>query len=399
MGVRFEKDSSVVGLMERRKFNIKIPKKLKVIFIQPGYAHYRKKLFDKLNEEYDILFMFVSGKSVYPSSDEGNKVWKTICLYSEKNSLWLLRLLNLLLLHNFDVIVSSLSHSIQSAIAYLVAKIKRKKLIIWSMAWHRPFEYSYRPNVYRMLRFMLAKYILGKANAVIVPGRFSYRYHQRLGISKDRIFVANQSTNDVSKDNRNEISRDEIGVNQKYIILYLGRIIGVKGLDILIKAFKKIEMEREDVFLLIGGEGKFRLSCEKLARELEIRNIKFLGSIPSEKVGSYYKLSDIFVLPSCITNRAEAWGLVINEAMSMGKPIITTDAVGASYDLVKDGINGYVVKNKNVHELYEALKRILQDNRLMRAMGENSRKIFEEFNDYDKMFEGFKNAIVYVTNE
>ncbi|MFX0133658.1 MAG: glycosyltransferase family 4 protein [Candidatus Hodarchaeota archaeon] len=372
---------------------------LKVVFIQPGYAHYRKKLFDKLNEGYDILFVFVSGKSVYPSSDEGNKVWKTICLHSEKNSLWLLRLLNLLLLHNFDVVVSSLSHSIQSAIAYLVAKIKRKKFVIWSMSWHRPFEYSYRPKIYRMLRFILAKYILWKANAVIVPGRFSYRYHQQLGISKDRIFVANQSTNDISKDNRSDISRDEIGINQKIIILYLSRIIEYKGLDILVRAFKMLEMERKDVFLLIGGDGDFRPFCEKLARELVIKNIRFLGKIPSHKVGFYYMLSDIFVLPSHITNKAEAWGLVINEAMSVGKPVITTDAVGAAYELVKDGINGYMVKNKNVNELYAALKRILQDNRLMRAMGENSRKIFEEFNDYDKMFEGFKNAIVHVTNE
>jgi glycosyltransferase involved in cell wall biosynthesis len=84
--------------------------------------------------------------------------------------------------------------------------------------------------------------------------------------------------------------------------------------------------------------------------------------------------------------------------MSMGKPVITTDAVGAAEDLVRNGVNGYVVKNGEIEELYLALRKMVEDPRLRKTMGENSRIIFEEFNDFGKMFRGFKKAIEYSIN-
>jgi glycosyltransferase involved in cell wall biosynthesis len=81
--------------------------------------------------------------------------------------------------------------------------------------------------------------------------------------------------------------------------------------------------------------------------------------------------------------------------MSLGKPIITTDAVGAAFDLVKNGVNGFIVKNGDVLDLYIALKRIITEEKRIDVMGQNSRKLFEQFNSFDKMFDGFKKAISY----
>lgn len=67
----------------------------------------------------------------------------------------------------------------------------------------------------------------------------------------------------------------------------------------------------------------------------------------------------------------------------------------AAEDLVRNGINGYVIKNGKIEELYLALRKMLEDPRLRKTMGENSRIIFEEFNDFGKMFKGFKKAIEY----
>lgn len=368
----------------------------KIIFLQPSYAHYRKPLFDRLNQTFDVLFIFTVGQFTYSSFDKGNKGWNTICLHSEKHLFWPLKLLWILLFTEADVIISSLPTSVGSALSYLVSKLRKKKFILWTENWNFSYEYFNRPEIYRRLRYAQYKFIVRNANAVVVHGNHSYYYHLGLGIPTDKAFVANHSSFDLSVQKSNDISGSPLAAQQKHTILYFSRIIPRKGLDILIKAFKKLESKMGGVRLLIAGDGDFRPFCENLAQELNLKNIKFLGSVPFEKAAYYYAMSDVFVLPSCLRGQSEGWGLVINEAMSMRKPIITTDAVGAAYDLVKNGLNGYVVKNGDVDDLYNALKRMLGDDKLMKTMGLNSRRIFDQFNSYEKMFEGFRSAISYV---
>jgi glycosyltransferase involved in cell wall biosynthesis len=90
-------------------------------------------------------------------------------------------------------------------------------------------------------------------------------------------------------------------------------------------------------------------------------------------------------------NRYENWGLVINEAMSMSLPIITTTAVGAAYDLVVDGHNGFIVKDNHIVDLYKAMERILRLDLVQ--MGINSRTLFDQKNDFSQMANAFTSAI------
>ncbi|MGP8324095.1 MAG: glycosyltransferase family 4 protein, partial [Methanosarcinaceae archaeon] len=175
-----------------------------------------------------------------------------------------------------------------------------------------------------------------------------------------------------------------------------GRIVRLKGVDYLIKSFSLIEKKIGNAFLVIVGDGPFREECENLAEELEIKNIIFAGYMDINKT-LYYNACDVFVLPTIFLSGAcDCWGLVINEAMAFSKPIVTTDAVGAVEDMVKEGCNGYVVKSKDVQELCESICKILSNPKLAEAMGGNSRKIFEEKNVYRKMVDTFVNAIEYV---
>lgn len=369
----------------------------KIIFIQPGYAHYRKGLFNKLNENFDILFIFQKGASPYPSSEKPDTNWQFICLHSETNHYWVLSLIKIIITNGYDVIISSNPGDSLSTISFFIAKLLNRKHISWNLDWYDEFKFSKRTAFYKSLRRIHSRHIKKKSDSIVVSGTAALKYHKKIALPDSKIFVANQSV-ETRKFNINKttITKDNLLINKKYVILYLSRILNWKGLDILIKGFNRLEKERNDVFLLIGGDGPYKSHCEHLSSKINVENIKFTGSVPNEEVYDYYRLSDIFVLPTCQRGNAEAWGLVINEAMGAGKPIVTTDAVGAADDLVKNGINGYVIQNNNVDEMYLALKKILEggDN-LIEKMGNNSLQIFKKFNDYNKMFGGFKKAIEY----
>jgi glycosyltransferase involved in cell wall biosynthesis len=245
---------------------------------------------------------------------------------------------------------------------------------------------------------MLKICVFRNVDAIVVEGAPQKKYLKNFNVPDEKVFFSNHCSLDYSRVESKNL-KQKLKIGKGLVILYLGRIIERKGLDVLLKAFSVIERERNDVFLVICGDGDFRPFCEDLVAQLKIRHVFFLGTVPEEEIASYYRTADIFVLPSCIKPRqkikVEGWGLVINEAISMGIPVVTTNVVGAASDLVKSGVNGYVVKNGNVNELCLALRKILEDEKLRKTMGKNSRRIFEAFNDFDKMFEGFRQAIEY----
>jgi glycosyltransferase involved in cell wall biosynthesis len=194
--------------------------------------------------------------------------------------------------------------------------------------------------------------------------------------------------------------RKELGIGEKKVIFYLSRIIEVKGLDYLVKAFSRLERERDDVFLVIGGTGDLKSKVQKLRDSLEVKNVKFVGPIIDPTIKqALYSVCSVFVLPSISMPYSapcnDGWGLVINEAMSMGKPVITTTAVGAADDLVINGVNGIVVKEKNVDDLYNALRRMISDDKMLRRMGSIAKEtVYTKFT-YDRQVEGIMNAIHY----
>ena len=95
----------------------------------------------------------------------------------------------------------------------------------------------------------------------------------------------------------------------------------------------------------------------KIIDEYNIQNTVFIDNISFDELKKYYYSADILVLPS----RYETWGLVINEAMAYGLPVITTDMCIAGTALIQDGINGYIVETDNVNMLREKLKLLIED--------------------------------------
>lgn len=156
--------------------------------------------------------------------------------------------------------------------------------------------------------------------------------------------------------------------------MYVGRLVKRKGVDYLIKAFAKLKNEINDVVLIIIGRGECRDELELLAKNLNIEDsVYFMGYVEDELLPAYYLLCNICVVPSITYGMADPWVLVVNEAMYFGKPVIATDAVGAAFDMVKDGENGFMVPEKDSEALYEAMKKILSDPELEEKWGKNQK--------------------------
>ena len=370
---------------------------MKIAFVHPALMDYRLELFNNLNKLYDLTFIFTrQGRGQDDVKEKHLKIpkhWDYKIVRSDKLMVrgrsfhMFLKLMRELLKRKYDIILTSTSWYI----CFPIAKITGKKFILLTEYWHFVSN-----SLLKRLSNLLIKFIAKHADAIITTGTKAYEAHLNFNVKKEKIFKCIQCAVDYSDIPTIDL-RKELGLKGKKIILYLSRIVPHKGLDYLIKAFSLLE-KKTNVALLIVGEGPFRKECEDLIKELGIKNVFFMGGVFDDILkASYYKVCDVFVLPAVFLNSLyEPWGLVINEALAFGKPVITTDAVGAAYDLVRDDYNGYVVKNRDIEELYEALYKILLNPDLAKRMGENSRKIFEEKNNYEKMLDAFVSAINYV---
>ena len=132
---------------------------------------------------------------------------------------------------------------------------------------------------------------------------------------------------------RAEAMKDEYGLRDTPVLLYVGRLIPLKQVDFILRAYAPL---KDKARLVIVGDGECRSQLESMDREMKLNAI-FTGRKSGEDLLAWYALGDILLLPS----RVEAFGAVVNEALMAGMTVLVSDRVG-SRDLVKDG-NGAVL--------------------------------------------------------
>lgn len=171
--------------------------------------------------------------------------------------------------------------------------------------------------------------------------------------------------------NEKEKYKISVGCQNKRMILSIGRFIPGKGMDVLMKAFQKIEGDIE--LVIVGGTPPEEYIL--LQKQLNIHNIRFVDFSNKEGLINYYKAADIFVLPT----RSDTWGLVIPEAMSFGLPVISTDQCVAALSLIRNDKNGYIVPVENVNELKSKICAILENDNLSNLMAEENLKSMQDY--------------------
>lgn len=223
----------------------------------------------------------------------------------------------------------------------------------------------------------LKSWIVNWANAYFCFGQTSVNYLLSLGVPESKISVRHAAVIDetvVSKTYQKAklLNPDNSG---KRSFVYVGRLASEKNLLTLLSAFRKISKEREDWGLLLVGDGPMRTEVENYVAKAGIQNVTFTGGIPWYQVSEWLAKSDVLILPSL----SEPWGLVVNEAMVCGLPVIVSAKCGCAADLVLPGQNGFIFDPDNENELNERMQFFLQNPETISKMGEISQTIIRLF--------------------
>ena len=143
------------------------------------------------------------------------------------------------------------------------------------------------------------------------------------------------------------VPTNAIGQNDNIRLVFVGRLVELKGVDLLLQAIANIQ----DVELIIIGDGPELASLRKVAEKMkQTDRVAFIGQVSNEKAMDYVASSDLLIIPS----RKDGWAAVVNESLMRGTPVICSNACGAA-DLLQEPFLGSVVESENVEELSTAI--------------------------------------------
>jgi len=369
--------------------------------IPPYRIPFFNQLIENLKTQYKIDFIVTHEQNI-PKEFKG-EILKTIIIGHGK---YRILPFSWKFINRYELIITlpiDPLHLLDNLIIFLTCLFLKKPYIVWTIRW----EYKHLP-LKDKVSLIFYKKILKKAKAIIIPGKKSYEWLEKIGIEKQKIFFAPNVSLKFPEEKHIKKLKSKIikkyRLKEKKIILFVGRLIKRKGITFLIDAFSKIS-EKNLVLMIVGGKDFYKLGEKDILTEIKekirknnLKNIFLIGKVQNKDLPAYYEIADVFVMPSITEKISEPWGLVLNEAMQFGLPVIATDAVGAAYDLIKPGINGYIVKEKDANALAEAIKKIIKSKK-KEKMGEISKRIILKGYTYKHMVNGFIKAIKFVFEE
>lgn len=209
------------------------------------------------------------------------------------------------------------------------------------------------------LKNLIKRRYIRHAQKCLASGEYASAYFRFYGAKQENIVVHPFSSLHESDmaDALNNIPKDQmkkqLGLLDNKMVLSVGQFIYRKGFDILLNAWR--ELDNEYQLVIIGG-GELKGEYQHIIETSGYKNVKLIDFVPFSEVAMYYDAADIFVLPT----REDIWGLVINEAMAHGIPVVSSDRCIAACELIEDNINGYIVECENETVLQNRIKLLLE---------------------------------------
>jgi glycosyltransferase involved in cell wall biosynthesis len=325
-------------------------------------AHYRRPLFVRLAAHYEAdFFLTGAGSNRYWSNDHTEATDGFRALPGRNPVVLGWRLVT----GRYDCLVISLTGRLSLAAAVLAAKLARRPYVVWIGIWARP------GTAFHRMAWPMVRYLLRDADALLVYGSHVARFVEREVGERRRVFQAFQA---VDNDRFVRPSASSVDRSRGPLrALFVGRLETGKGLDVLTDS---LSLTTSPVALEVAGSGSLEAELRDRVRTSGLeRCVAFLGYTPQEALPDVYRRADVLVVPSVTTARfREPWGLVANEAMNAGVPVIATTAVGAAAaGLVVDGETGLVVPEDDAQALAAALDRLAVDRDLLSHLGASAR--------------------------
>jgi glycosyltransferase involved in cell wall biosynthesis len=230
---------------------------------------------------------------------------------------------------------------------------------------------------------LILPHFLGKVFGLYIgtENRFWLRHY---GVPENHLFftpyaVENERFQDdaVRLADMREETIVEFGLNRAKgpVILFVGRLIDKKQPLLILEAFRRLR-ERSACRLLIVGSGPLEDALHQTIKRDRIPDVRIIGFLNQSQVSRAYSCGDIFVLAS---RSHETWGLVVNEAMNFGLPVVVSDKVGCAADLVQEGNNGFVVSSNDPAQLAARLGLLVESISLRRSFGEASLRLINQW--------------------
>lgn len=343
---------------------------MRVALVTNLVPHYRRRLFEELGKRLDLtLILTSSGNEWYwqgdPPFDAGS--------IDAKAAASPLRVARALRGGDYDAVVCGLTGRATLLAAVGTARALRLPFVVWVGIWEHPHTLAHR------FSRPIARALYRSADAIVTYGGHVSAFVATEGGRTDRVFVAPQAV-------ENEWFRapvppevaDALRVQLDLssgvpTITFVGRVTEEKGLDYLIEACARITVPLQ---LVIAGTGPLLRSMGARVSALGISDrVRFAGQVAQTDLPALLRVSDVLVLPSVSTKRVrETWGLVVNEAMNSGLPVVATDAVGAAAGgLVVNQKTGLIVPQRDAVALAAALEDLAAHEAKRRKLGANAR--------------------------
>lgn len=380
----------------------------RVYFIHNSYTWYREPFFIELSRICDIKFFFT-------------KLWKngyseikydcckiTDLDYEIVNNTFHVAwpVFGHLLKDEYDTVLITVMdnwhQTFEAFVSAMIAKMRGKRVVYFWEKWDKGWLYCEKRNwktrkvsffryLWRIRRFYVKRlelHLLRHLVDCFIPvGTYSKEYILHCGVNEKDISVAH----DASEISYEAVkTREQIGMSQdRIVVLFMARVIKLKGCDSLLEAWYKVEKRHSNVDLFICGDGTYMQTMNEKSRQMNLKHIIYTGSIAPENRKDYYANCDIFVLPNW---EPDIWGMAVNEAMQFGKPVIVSNLTGCGPDLVKEGENGFIIESGDSQQLYKALEQLILEDSFRRNAGKRSKEIIQEYT-YKNMAADFKRAL------
>ena len=327
-------------------------KKVLIVFNHP--APYKVRLFNELSKSFDLHVIFERDSAkdrdskFYFENEYNFTTFKIKGLKCGTENLISSGIKKHLKRNRYDLVIMNgySKFAEMTAISYL--KKKHIPYVLYINGGVIKKESSFKKKI-------KSHYIAG-AYAYFSPDENSNNYLTHYGAEKTKIFNYPYSTifeKEIlnSKPNKQAI-QNELDINYEKVFVSSGQLIDRKNYLSLVKEWEKFP---ENYGLFLIGEGNQRKQIETIINAKNIKNVVLTGFLGRNEMFKYFQAADAFLFPS----KEDIYGHVINESLSQGLPVISTNKVNSANRLIKDGITGYVLDDLSGEKFNNAVKEIL----------------------------------------